>query len=317
VKFQVMTPKNKISEKKLLEILQQYDFGRLKRYKLLTGGETQTTVLIETSKGKYILRSYDNRTVKHVLFEVHLFNYLKNNCFPVPGIIKTSKGGYYGTYKDKPFIVIEYIEGEHLKNPNEYFDKAQVSNVIEIIAQLHNLTSDYIHENFNDREVFNAGYAWREYQKKQRKVHREERAKWFKDELGKIELPESMPKSICHADLNYGNFLIRNGEIAAVLDFDMSFYTYTIYDIASLIYWWAFPPEMGFKERRASYIVNEYINHRALSETEKIHIYDSLKLTILLGISWSEECDFEYSKKAADYLNKLGRDGFYTKLFPH
>jgi hypothetical protein len=84
-----------------------------------------------------------------------------------------------------------------------------------------------------------------------------------------------------------------------------------------LIYWWAFPPGGGFKEKEASFIVNVYIHNRELSELEKTHIFDALKLIILLGISWSEECDFEDSEKAIGKLNKLVRNGFYDKLFPH
>jgi Ser/Thr protein kinase RdoA (MazF antagonist) len=113
-----------------------------------------------------------------------------------------------------------------------------VSKVVEIIAKLHTLTKNYKPEYFKDREEFNTEYAWRSYQKIPREVQKEERAKWFKNELDKLEIPVTLPKGICHADLNYGNFLFHNGEIVAVLDFDMSFYNYVIYDIASLIYWW-------------------------------------------------------------------------------
>jgi homoserine kinase type II len=137
-----------------------------------------------------------------------------------------------------------------------------------------------------------------------------EKGKWFKSELEKLEFPATLPKGLCHADLNYGNFLFRNGKVVAVLDFDMSFYTYLIYDVASLIYWWAWPPEKNFKENQATQIVKEYLKWRELSAEEKEHIYDVLKLITLLGISWSEESDFENSKTNIDFLNSLGREKF-------
>ncbi len=310
-----MTQKTTILEDGFPEILSHYDLGQYKGYKEFANGAGQTTVLLLTLKGKYVLRYYENRTEKHVLFEVQLLNYLKDNNYPVPKIIKTSSGKFYGRYNDKWFIVIEYIDGVHLKNPNDGFDEKQVSKVVEIIAKLHTLTKNYKPEYFKDREGFNTGYAWRTYQKIPREVQKEERAKWFKNELDKLEIPVTLPKGICHADLNYGNFLFHNGEIVAVLDFDMSFYTYVIYDITSLIYWWAFPPIIGFKEKEASFIVNVYTKYRELGELEKIHIFDALKLIILLGISWSDESDFEDSKIAVEKLNKLGSDGFYAKLF--
>jgi homoserine kinase type II len=310
-----MTKKTFLSENDISEILSQYVLGEYAGFKEFANGAGQITVLLLTSKGKYVLRYYENRTEKHVLFEVHLFNYLKDNNYPVPGIIKTSSGGFYGRHNDKFFIVIEYIDAEHLKNPNDNFDEEQASKVVEIVAQLHTITKDYNPEYFKDREEFNAGYAWRMYQKIPREIQKEERAKWFKNELDNLEFPVTLPKGICHADLNYGNFLFRDGKIAAVLDFDMSSYTYVIYDIASLIYWWAFPPKSGFKEKEASFIINVYSKYRELSEPEKTHIFDALKLIILLGISWSEEGDFEDSKRAIETLNKLGRDGLYAKLF--
>ncbi len=310
-----MTLKTNISEKDFLEILSHYDLGEYKGYREFANGATQTTVLLFTSKGKYVLRYYENRTEKHVHFEVKLLNYLKDNSYPVPKIFKTSSGDSLGRYKDKPFIVIEYIDAIHSKNPNKNFEEEPVSKVIEIVAQLHTLTTDYNPEYFKDREEFNTRYAWRMYQKIPRVVQKEERAKWFKNELDKLEFPATLPKGICHADLNYRNFLFRDGKIAAVLDFDMSFYTYIIYDIASLIYWWACPPGSGFKEKEASFIVNVYSKYRELSELEKTHIFDALKLIILLGISWSEESDFEDSKRAIETLNKLGRDVLYAKLF--
>jgi homoserine kinase type II len=312
-----MTVKPTTSENDFLEIFSHYDLGAYEGFKEFKTGACQTTILFLTSKGKYVLHYYENRTEKHILFEVQLINYLKDNNYPTPKIIKTSSGDFYGKYKDKYYIVVEFIEGEHSKKPDDYFNKEYTSKVIEIVARLHNLTIDYNPGYIKYREEFNTGYAWREYQKISREVRKEERAKWFKNELDKLEFPLSLPKSVCHADLNYGNFLFRDGKIASVLDFDMSFYTYVIYDVAGLIYWWAFPPEIGFKEKEASFIVNEYLKYRMLSETEKKHIYDALKLIILLGISWSKESDFEDSNKAIEYLNNLGREGFYSKIFTH
>ena len=112
-----------------------------------------------------------------------------------------------------------------------------------------------------------------------------------------------MPKGLCHADLNYGNFLFKNGKVVAVLDFDMSFRTFLIYDIASLIYWWACPPQNGFNAEIAAQLVQEYSKWRELSEAERVHILDALKLITLLGISWSDEADFEQEKKKIEFLN--------------
>lgn len=310
-----MTVKTTISENDFAQILSNYDLGEYKSFEKFANGAGQTTALLITTTGKYVLRYYENRAEKHVLFEVNLFNYLREKQYPVPAIVKNLSDEFYGIYKNKPYIIIEYIEGEHLHNPNEVFNKDQVSKVVEVIARLHILTENYNQEWIEDREVYNPNYCLQKYQNQSRATDKEAREEWLKKELAQLEFPVSLTNCICHADVNYGNFLFRNGEIVAVLDFDMSFYTYIVYDIASLIYWWAFPPKDGFKDGEASFIATEYLNHHDLSELEKNHIYDALKLIILLGISWSDESDFEEGKKAVDQINEIGRDGFYRKLF--
>lgn len=309
-----MAVKTTISEKDLPAILTNYNLGDYRSFKTFANGAGQTTLLLETSKGKFVLRYYENRTDAHVDFEVQLFNFLRNKNYPVPAIIKNRSNKFSSKYKDKPYIIIEFIEGEHGKNPNDFFDVEQAAEVVEAIALLHNLTKDYQPDYFSTREPFDVKYCWREFQEKHPYLVETEKGKWFKTELDKLEFPAEMPKGLCHADLNYGNFLFRERKVVAVLDFDMSFYTFLIYDIASLIYWWALPPEKDFRENEASIIVSEYEKHRSLSESERMHIFDALKLIILLGISWSEEGDFEHEKSKIESLNLIGRADFLKML---
>lgn len=74
------------------------------------------------------------------------------------------------------------------------------------------------------------------------------------------------------------------------------------------------PPEKDFREDAASFIVSEYIKNRKLSDEELSHIFDALKLVLLLGISWSEEEDFEGEKKKIEFLNSIGRENFTSIL---
>ena len=66
----------------------------------------------------------------------------------------------------------------------------------------------------------------------------------------------------------------------------------------------------SLEKNRATQILNEYSKRRELSGEERKHIYDVLKLIILLGISWSEEQDFEESKTKIGFLNSMGRKKF-------
>jgi homoserine kinase type II len=138
-----MPVKTTISEKDLPKILANYDLGEYRSFKTFANGAGQTTLLLETSTGKFVLRYYENRPFKHVLFEVQLFSYLHDKNFPVPVVITNRSGEFYSVYNEKPYIIIEFIEGEHGKNPNDFFDSAEAAEVVKTVAQLHNLTKDY------------------------------------------------------------------------------------------------------------------------------------------------------------------------------
>ncbi|MBI2109431.1 MAG: phosphotransferase [Parcubacteria group bacterium] len=304
-----------INENDFLEILSNYDVGEYCGYETFGSGAGQTTVLLKTTEGKFVLRYYENRTKKHVAFEVQLINFLQDSNYPVLSIIKNRTGDFFGIYKEKPYMITAFIEGTHGQNPNDAFNKTEIAEVIKLIAQLHNITKNNELEFFKDREPFDADYCLRIYCKQNRTESLPKREQWLKNELEDIQLPNSMPKGICHADLNYSNFLFKGKDIVAVLDFDMSFYFYLIYDVAGLIYWWAFPPKRGFKEYEAAFIIEEYIKYRVLDTEERLHIFDALKLIILLGISWGEEGDFESEKEKIKFLNTMGREEFNKQLF--
>ena len=309
-----MAVKTTISEKDFPAIIVDYDLGEYCSFKTFANGAGQTTVLLKTSEGEFVLRYYENRSEKHAAFEVELFNFLQENNYPVPAVIKDCAGNFFNTYKGKPFIIIEFIRGEHCTDPNESFKEEGTAEVVKAAAQLHNLTEDRKLDFFKNREVFDTDYCLREYYKQSRTKDAEERETWLKNELSDLELPGTMPRCVCHADLNYENFIFQNGKVAAVLDFDMSFYYYPVYDVASLIYWWAMPPKKDFREKAAWFIVSEYTKHRKLSDEERLHIFDALKLIILLGISWSAEGDFEGEKKKIEFLDSIGRKNF-TSMF--
>ncbi|GLQ57246.1 hypothetical protein GCM10010862_45050 [Devosia nitrariae] len=228
----------------------------------------------------------------------------------MPAIIKNRAGEYAGTYRGKPYILIAFIEGEHGANPNARFDAEHAALVVETVARLHTTIQDYCPAYFSNREAFDVAYCWRQFQRKHQDLIETADGRWFKAELDGLVFPPDMPKGLCHADLNYGNFLFRDGEVVAVLDFDMSFYGFLIYDIASLIYWWAMPPEGGFRREATRFIVAEYEKHRSLSETERAHIIDALKLIVLLGISWGDRSEIAGEREKIELLNAAGADVF-------
>ena len=156
-----------------------------------------------------------------------------------------------------------------------------------------------------------------------------EKLKWFEKELLEINLPESLPKGICHCDFHFSNVLFKNGKFNALIDFDDANYTFLIFDLASLINpfissfewdtWSKFKKDENvFDFSEVEKIVAEYIKYRPLNSSEKRHLFDVFKLSVMLDCIWEFErgnaSDF-YEKSKIEYLNLLGSKEFYNKLF--
>jgi homoserine kinase type II len=291
-------------------ILERYALGEFRDFKTFPHGAGQTTILLETSLGKNVLRYYQNRSREHVYFEAQLLHFLRSRNYPVPAVVKTRDGSSIGFREDKPYMILEFVDGMPGKDPNKVFDRTEAAAVTKAVAELHNLTQNHRLADCEDREVYDAAYCRRQFQKKHHRLLGTEKETWFKYELDRLQFPASLPQGICHADLNYGNFLFRDGNVIAVLDFDMSMYTHLIYDIASLMYWWTMPSHRNFRHDEAIFIVTEYSKWRKINRRERKHIYDALKLIVLLGISWSDDADFENERARVELLNSMTRENF-------
>ncbi|MGQ4669172.1 phosphotransferase, partial [Metabacillus halosaccharovorans] len=132
--------------------------------------------------------------------------------------------------------------------------------------------------------------------------------------------PNTLPLGICHSDFHSSNILFKNNEFVALLDFDDANYTYLLFDLVGLIESWAwtYDKDEVINLPTAKRIIEEYTKHRPLSNSEKRHLFDVYKLSILIDCVWyfsrGNAEDF-YEKRKIDYLKKLGRENFYKALF--
>jgi len=141
------------------------------------------------------------------------------------------------------------------------------------------------------------------------------RLDWLRTQLDTIKLPDSLPKGVCHCDANPTNFLYRDGKITAVLDFDQASYIWLIYDIAKLIDWWTWPDKGEIDFAKTVKLLNAYQSVRPLATKEKDHIYDALKLAVLIDIGWFFNTDsFANNRRKVEYLTNMGRQTFHSHL---
>ena len=323
-----MAAKTTFTKKEIIKILSHYPLGGLIDFESITRGTVQTNILVKTTRGNFVLRYYECRSMESVLFEVNLVRYLKKHNYPCPAPMKDNNGRFAGIFDGKPYVVFEFIEGVHIEDP----DVEQKRQLIEKTALLQNLTKNY-------RPAYKE-YRWNYGVELCEKLAEQEAAKigtddagkkleWLKNELSELELPKSLPKGICHCDFHFSNVLFKNGRFNALLDFDDANYTYLLFDLACLInpfiptFNWSTWEKSGmtdnvFDFRETREVVTEYMKHRKLNNNEKCHLFDVFKLSILIDCVWyfkrGGSGDF-YEKRKIDYLNRLGGDGFYMEVF--
>ncbi|MCL6443406.1 MAG: homoserine kinase [Alicyclobacillus sp.] len=233
-----MVVKQEFSRDILTQIFQSYSLGRLIHLKPLTAGTVQTNIWIQTTSGEYVFKYYKNRTRESVLFEIDLLTYLNDNHFPCPVPCRNNRGEHLGMYRHKPYVVFEFIEGQHIQEPNV----KQRNQLIQKVAQLHNITENYSPAYKESRWNYNAEFCLDMAQRASQRVNTEsarQKLSWLEKELQTLELPNSLPKGICHSDFTFTNILFRGNEFCALLDFDDANYTYLTFDVVGLVESWA------------------------------------------------------------------------------
>lgn len=312
-----MAVKTNFSNKDFVGILLKYNLGNFKTSIPITKGTVQTNFFLETTKNKVVFRYYENRSKKPVLFEVNLIKYLKNKGYPCPDVFKNKQQEYVGIYHKKPYALFEFIEGEHIKHPNE----TQKKELVKKVAELQILTKDYKPTYRDARWNYRPELCEKLAKKKAKKINSNnsrEKLKWLKKELSKLNLPTSLPMGICHCDFDFSNVLFKDNKFVALLDFDDANYTFLTFDLVGLIEHQAWPYKGTIDFKQAKKVLQEYSKHRPLGDEEKRHLFDVYKLSILFDCVWyfkrGNVDDFN-EKRKIDYLNSMGRENFYGKLF--
>jgi homoserine kinase type II len=309
-----MAVKTSFSTEELKTILSSYELGEFIASKGFDRGADQTNIQVTTSKGIYAFRYYEKRPEDYVRFEIDLLHFLGGKSYLCPAPLQRRDGSYFGLHKSKPYAMFTFLEGEHDDSAENY------RLVAPALAWLHNLTDGHKPAYFEARAQYGPEYAWSCAEASAKSIadqtEAHERLAWFRSELDTLHLPTDLPQGVCHCDSNRSNFLYKDGKLTAVLDFDQAAYTRLLYDVAQMIYWWTWPKKGDIQLDESRDLVAHYETIRKLSDNEKQHLFDVLKLVHLIGIGWSLSDDsFPNDKRKVIALNVLGRDEFFNAIF--
>jgi len=89
-----MAAYTELSADLLEELADDYGFGRISTAAAIPQGSVNSNYLLETAKGKYLLRIDEAKGEMEVKREIDLLSFLHKHSFPCPHPLQDRKGSY-------------------------------------------------------------------------------------------------------------------------------------------------------------------------------------------------------------------------------
>ena len=290
----------KVTKKTIGNILQGYGLV-LQKFTRAKGGIQNTTCLVETNKGTFVLRVYIRaKKTKDVIQELEFMNFLAKHRVPVPEVFADKSEQLVHQHKLNSTtwncVLMQHMKGEH---PKQYTNGI-VKELAKTQARMHALgikfakTQTYkpaskllLTERFFIPKIDFSKITSPEAQGLLGRIKKY-----------RVRLPANLPKAFCHLDFDHGNILIKNSRLSAILDFDDLKHAPIVKDLSYTMWDMCFTTE---KTESMFLYLNTYLAYRDLSQKEL-----SLLKSVIL---------FRHYCIAAFEILFWGQRGIYVKKF--
>jgi Ser/Thr protein kinase RdoA (MazF antagonist) len=267
--------KMKLTKQETEKIVKDYNLGRLKSIKPLSGGSVNYNFTLTTFKGIFVLRIIIKKlNLKKLNLEFKALEYLNEEGFPyqIPNPVKNNKGKYLSKLNDKNIWIYEKIRGKCVKSLNE----VQLKNTIKALAIYHKHIGKFKIKAKEENEI--KGLKGRLLKLSKVKPKNKLDRLMLKN-LSMIEQVYEKIKDkkfnenrlLIHKDIHKKNLLFEGNQVISILDFENIRLSPRIMDIAYLIKTTVAYGENRFM-KRVNLIINEYDKTNHLTKQEKSDI---------------------------------------------
>jgi len=259
----------------LKDWIKKFDLRDLIDFKGISSGVTNSNYLIHMSDSKYILTIFEHNNIHELPFYVDLMTHLVEQSFLCPMPIKNKIGDALGILKDKPALMVSFLDGKEIVNS----DQKSCYLVGESLAKLHLAANDFPSKNKNTRDLNWMSQSYLNLKKflppEDYKIIETEIR--YHEEIKEIDLP----RGIIHGDLFKDNVLFLNGKVSGFIDFYYACNEIFIHDIAIALNDWCID-DMGKIEKSLFLeFMKGYESVRALKVDESKYLNVSLRLASL------------------------------------
>lgn len=212
-----------MNDTKILELLRKnYDINMDSITFNRKGG--CVSYIVNCDNEKYFLKIINNTFLDTAIQSINIQQYLIDNDFPVPKIIKTKDNLPYFIYNNQLFVLYEYIDGVE-PNLDDHAEK-----IGELTGKLYELMNSYS----GGLTTHNKEFFVNRYIDILRKKHYPDEKLNEYIEIGNSlwDSIKDLPFGFCHGDLHRGNLLQTTDDKIYMLDFDTVCFTPQLFDIA-------------------------------------------------------------------------------------
>ena len=281
-------------EKNMKEVLNEYSLGDFKQIKQIKGGIINSTFIVDTSEGKFILQEIrdKNMTYDHDSVENYIKNRFPNSDVKVPNQIRTKNGELHTENDGKIYRIMNYIKNQEL----EVLTPKICYNLGESLSTFHSQTSEfneslkYSIPNFhNTLAIIN--------RLKEIKVEYGSTKKWqsvsnyytqIVDDVEQFYLPD-LPPRLIHGDPKWQNFLYDHGRVTAIVDLETLMYGNELIDIGDALRSWSKDKEYNFIKENFKSAIEGYLSNNQTVQKELIP-----KATALITLELSARFLIDY-----------------------
>lgn len=264
----------KMDSKQIGKIAENYNLGKVKKFKLIEDGWVNYNYDLETDTGNFIVRvlgkELDDWKKGKLKFEFKVLAHLREKNFPyeVPNPIRNNKGQYISQINKKVLWIYKKIKGNHVERINQ----KNFKEIVKVLAIYHKFVKDFKSRNKN---FFYWDWLFKEYSK-MKKIRPKNKTDRLM--LENIDFFESLLKKISkinfrenvlatHSDFQCENLLFKGDKALAILDFDNAEMAPRAKDLAVMTKRIFF--KKTFDRKKLNETIREYEKTNKLTKREK------------------------------------------------
>jgi len=250
----------------LAELVEDYGLVKLVAAQGIASGSVNSNYVLETARGRHLLRIDEVKGELEVKRELELLLFLRRHGFPCPQPIADRKGRYYRETGGKCLSIYRWADGHVVRA--ERLTLAQLENTGRALAELHAIGRNYKKSIDNRFGFERVAHLYAEIRDRLPSYFRRI-VRTLDDEVEYLRhyLESKLPKGIIHGDLFEDNLLFKAEKVVAVLDFEAACRGKFIFDLATAVNALCFD-RAGYQLRRFEALVAGYESLRALSLAE-------------------------------------------------